>query len=206
MATCHPERKHSAFGLCRSCHLRHWRSGNSEKAKAYNVRSYAKNAEQQRMRARKLREEHPEEYAARNRQSYYKYKERRIAYQNEWMKRDRSRALILCQRYGAPEVEVERVLAIPMCEVCGSTENLNVDHNHRSGVLRGRLCKPCNWVVGRIDDSVERCQKIIEYLERYQATEFQSYLPRMDLRTVTYKRASLGPTSRRKAGVGSEEV
>lgn len=64
------------------------------------------------------------------------------------------------------------------CAVCGKlngtdmhrpgvTKELSVDHNHRTGQLRGLLCNDCNRAIGQLQDSPELCRKAAEYLESY---------------------------------------
>ena len=43
------------------------------------------------------------------------------------------------------------------CAICrratGATKRLAVDHDHRSGLVRGLLCGPCNITIGRLSAS-----------------------------------------------------
>jgi hypothetical protein len=39
------------------------------------------------------------------------------------------------------------------CEICGNKENLVIDHNHKSNVVRGRLCNHCNRGLGHFLDN-----------------------------------------------------
>lgn len=48
------------------------------------------------------------------------------------------------------------------CEICGSTSNLRVDHNHTSGYIRGILCNRCNIAVEVIESAM--FPEYIEYL------------------------------------------
>lgn len=50
------------------------------------------------------------------------------------------------------------------CEVCGATENLCVDHDHVTSLVRGVLCRACNVSIGQLGDSSERLKKAYEYL------------------------------------------
>ena len=42
---------------------------------------------------------------------------------------------------------------------------LAVDHNHKTGRVRGILCSFCNTALGKFDDSVGLLARAIEYLE-----------------------------------------
>ena len=52
------------------------------------------------------------------------------------------------------------------CEICGSTENLVVDHNHKTNVVRGRLCNHCNRGLGHFLDNIDILEKAIKYLKK----------------------------------------
>lgn len=55
------------------------------------------------------------------------------------------------------------------CAICGIqfTEPSKgcVDHNHKTGEVRGLLCHPCNSAIGYFRDSIESIKKAIIYLE-----------------------------------------
>ena len=60
------------------------------------------------------------------------------------------------------------------CEVCGSMENLCIDHDHSccSGksscgeCIRGVLCRSCNQAEGFLKSNPELARKLADYLER----------------------------------------
>lgn len=57
-----------------------------------------------------------------------------------------------------------------VCAICqratGKTRRLSVDHDHKTGFVRGLVCRPCNSdVLGHLRDSVEALQRAIDYLE-----------------------------------------
>jgi len=64
------------------------------------------------------------------------------------------------------------------CAICGATEGhrsryqaiyrLAIDHDHRTGKIRGLLCNNCNRGLGRFKDSIETLQAAISYLKREQ--------------------------------------
>jgi hypothetical protein len=54
----------------------------------------------------------------------------------------------------------------PVCETCGSTERLFIDHDHETGKVRGRLCHGCNSVLGFAKDNPSVMRNLIQYLEK----------------------------------------
>lgn len=56
------------------------------------------------------------------------------------------------------------------CAICfeGRSDKrmLDVDHNHKTGVVRGLLCRSCNLAIGQLKDSVEILKNAVLYLDR----------------------------------------
>lgn len=51
------------------------------------------------------------------------------------------------------------------CAICGGrARGLTVDHDHRTGQIRGLLCDPCNRAIGHLQDSPGVCVRAAEYL------------------------------------------
>lgn len=48
---------------------------------------------------------------------------------------------------------------------CKTKSRLSVDHNHKTGKVRGLLCNRCNRALGMFEDSPELLQSAIDYLE-----------------------------------------
>jgi len=68
------------------------------------------------------------------------------------------------RKYGLTDSELDEVLAIDRCEVCGSTERLVIDHNHSTGQYRGVLCNGCNSALGMAADDADRLELLASYL------------------------------------------
>lgn len=62
------------------------------------------------------------------------------------------------------------------CEICGSEDNLHVDHDHAccpgpmtcGKCFRGWLCSNCNTSLGLMKDDPERLRKAAKYLEGFK--------------------------------------
>lgn len=54
------------------------------------------------------------------------------------------------------------------CAICGEScmtgQALSVDHDHKTGEVRGLLCKRCNFGIGYLRDSPELLKAAAEYL------------------------------------------
>lgn len=51
------------------------------------------------------------------------------------------------------------------CAICGDmSEKLCVDHDHKTGKVRGLLCSNCNTSLGKFKDSIQILKNAISYL------------------------------------------
>jgi len=74
-------------------------------------------------------------------------------------------------RYGLTREDYDRILEAQgaRCAICGvlgaeTGRALAVDHNYRTGRVRGLLCVPCNCGIGQLRDDPERARRATEYL------------------------------------------
>ena len=83
----------------------------------------------------------------------------------------------LQRTFGMTRIEYRQLLASQdgRCAICGATEpggrfnkSFHVDHNHRTGGVRGLLCARCNTSLGKFEDSPELLRKAANYLEMQQ--------------------------------------
>ena len=53
------------------------------------------------------------------------------------------------------------------CSICGEfLEVLYVDHDHKSGIVRGLLCNKCNTGIGFFKDTISLLESAIHYLKK----------------------------------------
>ncbi len=93
----------------------------------------------------------------------------RNRYANE---RERAYAQKTFRKYGITPDDYLRKLAEQNghCALCPRRpvkKRLNIDHNHKTGQVRGLLCFPCNYAVGMLNDDAERARRLATYLEGY---------------------------------------
>lgn len=88
-------------------------------------------------------------------------------------KKERSRgahAKAIEKRYGITADDYERLYQLQggRCAICrmatGRTRRLSVDHDHRTGEVRGLLCRPCNNILGYYRDDPEAFERGAVYL------------------------------------------
>lgn len=46
----------------------------------------------------------------------------------------------------------------------GNTRALSTDHDHKTGIVRGELCKHCNDLLGRVRDDPRYFERMVQYL------------------------------------------
>ncbi len=90
-------------------------------------------------------------------------KRNRERYQNDPEYAERKRIANKLSLYGISREEYD---ALPkQCFTCDATEDLAIDHNHETGVVRGILCKRCNSALGFLKEDPARIGRLIQYLE-----------------------------------------
>lgn len=51
------------------------------------------------------------------------------------------------------------------CPICLEFARLDQDHNHQTGMLRKKICRPCNLLLGHARESVTTLRRAATYLE-----------------------------------------
>jgi hypothetical protein len=84
----------------------------------------------------------------------------------------RSHDAMVSKVYGLQPGDYERLYesqgfrcAITGCRATGKTKRLAVDHDHKTGEVRGLLCGPHNQLIGYNRDNPEAFRSLADYLE-----------------------------------------
>jgi hypothetical protein len=88
----------------------------------------------------------------------------------------------LRRRYGIGQADVDHMLAEQggVCAVCAKPAPEHVDHDHKTGLVRGMLCFNCNQALGNVRDSFAVLERLQEYLLAADPTQHQ--LPYIEYR------------------------
>jgi len=79
--------------------------------------------------------------------------------------------------YGLKPGQYEAIYKLQggVCYICrranGRTKRLSVDHDHKTGFVRGLLCSTCNKFLGHVRDDSGAGARLFAYLERPPAFE-----------------------------------
>jgi hypothetical protein len=100
------------------------------------------------------------------------YRKASLKYWNKCSEAKRHTAWL--KRYGLSKEEYEIMfkkqngLCLICKKQCSSGQNLSVDHCHRTGKVRGLLCKKCNTALGMLEDNIQYFETAILYLKNYE--------------------------------------
>nr|MDT0657647.1 endonuclease VII domain-containing protein [Micromonospora sp. DSM 115978] len=90
-----------------------------------------------------------------------------------------SHAQVLREKYNLTPADYDRMLTAQggLCAICrkpeitrgrsGAPRRLAVDHDHRSGAVRGLLCHRCNLVTWAIEENPHLLDEVRAYLDRH---------------------------------------
>lgn len=110
-----------------------------------------------------------------------KAKARRHRYQQDPERKKAVREEILRKHYGLTVEGYDTILKSQggVCAICGCTpaENgkaLSVDHDHKTGKVRGLLCHPCNFGLGGFKDNPVSTARAADYLRLHSSVQTNS--------------------------------
>ncbi len=102
------------------------------------------------------------------------FKEKRRVFNKA--RKEKNREGYYKKRYGVSLEEYNILLQLQnyCCAICnihesklkhGRNQYLAVDHNHKTGKVRGLLCYKCNSALGFVNDGIQNLKNAIKYLE-----------------------------------------
>lgn len=155
-------RKDGRLCYCRSCMVQkrkaitraqwqtyqnRWRESNRDHTRAKDRERYAADPEKAKAAQQRYRSKHPDKVAS-------------------------QRRAVTLARYGLTHAEYQRLLEKQGggCAICRSNDphhwsrRFQVDHDHKTGAVRGLLCSGCNGGLGLFKDDLERLRAAIHYI------------------------------------------
>lgn len=91
---------------------------------------------------------------------------------NPYYKSEVNRRAQLKYRYGMTEEEWDQMLEVQqgLCAICGKDpgDRLCVDHDHKTGKVRGLLCRGCNAALGKFYDDPDVVMRAASYLLEHE--------------------------------------
>jgi hypothetical protein len=76
----------------------------------------------------------------------------------------------VCKEVGCSNATLKEFLAVAgkVCQICGTNRKICVDHDHKTGNLRGVLCNRCNFGIGYFRDDPGLTDQASVYLRKNQ--------------------------------------
>lgn len=100
------------------------------------------------------------------------YKQAHLAKQKEYRKATyspavrREKALMLKYGLSQDDFDAIRMSQFGLCLICQEEpEKLYVDHCHKTGEVRGLLCRECNSALGMMKENTAAIFRMVDYLE-----------------------------------------
>lgn len=156
---------------------RAYNAANKETCNAKCRAYHEAHKEEQNIKSRAYYEAHKEELKAKvniyRKENQVKIKAAKKEYgQSVEGKRVRKNAALRCN-HGISIEDFERMYAeqAGLCAICGEgvvNKNCHVDHNHKTGKVRGLLCSKCNTGLGLFCDNSELLIRAAKYLIDYE--------------------------------------
>jgi hypothetical protein len=165
-------------------YLRQWRSKNKEKIKAQKKEHYDNHREEEQKKSleyyyankENVKEKHKEyviankEKLKEKRKEYYVENKEKIKEYHDTHKEERKKSS-LKREYNITLEEYNQRLKKQKgsCAICHekfkSDTHTQVDHDHKTGKVRGLLCRKCNSILGYSNDEIQILLNAINYLK-----------------------------------------
>ncbi len=138
---------------CKACHTKEtgeWAKQNPEQRNGLSLRFYHRHRERLGAERAAKRKEHPEVFYGYHLKATY------------GITLEEQQAMLVAQ--GGKCANLGCVATDPG----GRFNKWHVDHDHKTGKVRGLLCQACNWTAGVAGDSPERLHGLAEYINSHR--------------------------------------
>lgn len=156
-------------------YTKRWKAANRAKENATTKAYRDKHRERVRLQNREWSRANKERRAE-QKQGYRRVNLEQYREMNRKYRAANRETLALKQRarvYGLSVEELQALLEAHggNCGACGdpfpsNSKHRHIDHCHKTGKVRGLLCRACNLAIGNAQDSVRRLEAMIAYLKR----------------------------------------
>ena len=158
---------------------RHYQK-HKEKIREKQKRYYQKNKKEIREKKKLYYKDNLEEIGKYRKEYYKKNGDYVRKKSREWKRknRERDKENRIIRLYGINFKGFNEILKSQnnMCKICGilieeknlldrRKNGIVIDHNHKTGKVRGILCSPCNYILGNAKDNKKILKEAINYLE-----------------------------------------
>src|SRR5262245_24185968 len=166
--------------------IRAWRQKNPEKVREYQHRYSSTHKEAAlKWRHEKRNPESKEkgyarsaEHRKRRREMDPEYRKKLSLRSMQWAAANRDRFLAiqwrthLRRKYNISVEEYEALLVRQgnACAICGTVTKLKLDHDHKTGAIRGALCHGCNAGIGFFAENPRALRAAAQYVEQGSLT------------------------------------
>ena len=164
-------------------------SKSPEERKAYHRAYYQANKDKWAERYRGTEEQRERQRQA-DRRYHAANREKKAIYARQWRERNAERRKAYRQRekmlqraahvkrqYNLSQLDLYtlRKQQGDLCAICrkaetaqvnGVRQDLSIDHDHKTGAVRGLLCRRCNRGLGALGDNIDGLKRALAYLER----------------------------------------
>lgn len=148
-----------------------WRKDNLDKHHKYDKKY--RNSEKGKQHIKDYRQKHKEKIAMQVKKNQKKWSKTKTGTLSRRKAKLKKRHKLTLEKYDEM-AEAQNGL----CAICGNLETmkhnksgsirrLSVDHNHKTGKLRGLLCANCNLLIGYADENVKTLASAIKYLTKH---------------------------------------
>lgn len=155
-------------------YARQYRIKNKEKLLEWNNLRREKNKEHFNLLAKNWRKNNPEKVQEAQRRRYLKHRDTLLEKAKQYRLNNIEKVYLskIKTKFGIVKEDYNELIINQnnSCAICfrkDDYQRIGVDHNHKTGKVRGILCARCNTGIGLLQDDIDLLKEAIRYLEKY---------------------------------------